>query len=576
MSPLNFLIQSTTQVQDALTPRHGTLSITRGKADQHGQKKRDMETPGCFMFSIKGSVPHLTPDTMRLQSYGGVSVSLEQLLQADQPLSFDSKWPTGGFTLANYLHLEDYILLCDQRDPSYTFPSLSPTTSSSDASTRKVGANTDRHVHLSTPKGVRPLTLENYLKVVRQYRPDIMVAMADNLRYDRGRQDVKFKDTRPDQKKVRKSIDRTLKWLDQILQEREGKDGMLQDRTIEKEKKERKERRDKRRAATAEGREQQDDEPPSPVRVPEIATEAWEDVALFAHVQGGDFEEERIRSAVETGERKGLNGFIIDAGSVALSTSSESDKEAIWKDITVSLKHLPPEKPKMVYGVHAPEDILRAVQLGADLFDTSYPYQLTEDGKASLYHFGPSAPPPSAGAIDSNNRWLNMWDEEHSDQFVPLLEGCECYACHGGRHTRAYINHLLKTHEMLATVLLMSHNMFQYAKFFTDVRESIKTGTLDVYTTKFDKQYGVEPLRTSEKHPAQLIVEAALTKRNQRLEVAEPGLVEAIVGGASIIHTDDAINEVAVKKRPEEETTVSKEHDSKKMKKNDKDSILSE
>lgn len=125
------------------------------------------------------------------------------------------------------------------------------------------------------------------------------------------------------------------------------------------------------------------------------------------------------------------------------------------------------------------EDVLRSIALGADLFDTSYPFLLTEDGKASLFSFGSATAPTfnsisnstsTTASIDTatasleatsisnnaaNNRWINLWDDEHADKFVPIMEGCECYACKGGRHTRAYINHLLKAHEMLATVLLM-------------------------------------------------------------------------------------------------------------------------
>lgn len=101
------------------------------------------------------------------------------------------------------------------------------------------------------------------------------------------------------------------------------------------------------------------------------------------------------------------------------------------------------------------EDVLKSIALGADLFDTSYPFQLTEDGKASLFSFGTL----SADNTSTNKRWINLWDDEHADKFVPLSEECECYACKGGRHTRAYINHLLKAHEMLATVLLMRYGI---------------------------------------------------------------------------------------------------------------------
>ena len=38
------------------------------------------------------------------------------------------------------------------------------------------------------------------------------------------------------------------------------------------------------------------------------------------------------------------------------------------------------------------------------------------------------------------------------DDFNPVLEGCCCYCCQN--HTRAYINHLLNTKELLANVLL--------------------------------------------------------------------------------------------------------------------------
>jgi hypothetical protein len=80
MSPLKFDVHASSS--EFAAARLGRLSIS--KADQHGTDqtgtKRVIETPGCFMNSIKGSVPHLTPDNLRLQDYGGISVFLEQIL----------------------------------------------------------------------------------------------------------------------------------------------------------------------------------------------------------------------------------------------------------------------------------------------------------------------------------------------------------------------------------------------------------------------------------------------------------------------------------------------------------------
>jgi queuine/archaeosine tRNA-ribosyltransferase len=310
------------------------------------------------------------------------------------------------------------------------------------------------------------VSLDEYLNIVRQYRPDIMVSLTDHITETK----------EPDQRRVRKSSDRTLKWLDQILLERQGQDGRIEDRKKEEEKKRKKAKKEKRRNAP-QGQQQQEDEQDIdlPVDVQPIATEPWTDVAVFAHVQGAHYEEERIWSAKETAKRDGVDGFIVNVNSLISTTS----KDEALKNIQVSLEHLPSKKPKLVYGIQAPgkagkfvgpsyglwawlltslfrvflEDVLKAVALGVDLFDTSYPYQLTEDGKASLYFFGDN--PYSSSDNNNNDRWINLWDEEHKDKFVPIMKGCECCACKGGKHTRAYINHLLKAHEMLATVLLM-------------------------------------------------------------------------------------------------------------------------
>ncbi|KAF9437754.1 Queuine tRNA-ribosyltransferase subunit qtrtd1 [Entomortierella beljakovae] len=543
MSPMKFEIHST-KPESHSTARRGTLYITNASHINENTPKRVIETPGCFMSSIKGSVQHLTPDNVRLQDFGGINVSLEQILHPDQPASFSSKWPSKSFSLADYLCLRDIILFCDLRDYSSISSSLLPTLPQTDSTTRKISPNTDRHVNLSTLKGTRPLTLDDYLSVVRQYRPDIMVAMADNFvesgvksKENKNRDAVTESNTdsssrvEADEKRTRKSIDRTLKWLDQILLERQGRDGRIEDRKAEEEKKRKKENKEKLKGVKQDPavQDQQGQQPQiDSIKVQEVETEPWLDVALFAHVQGGQHDVERIRSATETSKRD-VDGFLIDLGPY---NNKNNNKEMRLAHIKTSVEHLQAQKPRMVYGIQAPEDVLKAVALGVDIFDTSYPYILTEEGKASLYYLGPNPNGHSSRSTPAspsdNNRWINLWDDEHSDKFVPILDGCGCYACKDGKHTRAYINHLLKAHEMLASVLLMSHNMFQYSRFFATVREAVKEGVLEKYTRDFTDKFGVEPVRTGEKHKAQIVVEEALTKRNQRLNIAESGVVDAI------------------------------------------------
>jgi hypothetical protein len=57
--------------------------------------------------------------------------------------------------------------------------------------------------------------------------------------------------------------------------------------------------------------------------------------------------------------------------------------------------------------------------------------------------------------------------------------------------------------------------MYQYSKFFSNVRQSIQDGSFEQYSASFVEQFGSEPERTGEIHAAQAIVEAALSKRNR-------------------------------------------------------------
>ncbi|KAF8943902.1 Queuine tRNA-ribosyltransferase subunit qtrtd1 [Haplosporangium gracile] len=518
----NSTIAITTSATTSLANANGSANEHNHVADNKEPIKRVIETPGCFMHTVKGTVSHLTPDTMRLQGFGGVHVSIEQLLQDHQPGGFD-KWP---FTLSKFLNLQDMILLCDLRDPSRHV---------------KVPVNSDRYVAIKTHKGVRQLTLEEYLKVVHAYQPDIVAAMADQITdadasapgtgrgsVSEGEAEVEAQgspSSGPGLKRVRRSVDRSLKWLDQILLDRQGMDAFVADRAADEAKR----RKMKKTSGTqshgsTHGVDTQTQETQKLDLVTEKTTTVaprtpWPGVSMFAHVLGSHVEQERVRSAQETARREAVDGFIVDTNPL-----QGFSKETILNLLKVSLNHLPADKPRMIYGLQTPEDVLKSIALGADLFDTSYPFHLTEDGKASLYSFGSNNnlnssttntnnnPTPGEASI---NRWINLWDDEHANKFVPLLEGCGCYACKGGRHTRAYINHLLKAHEMLATVLLMSHNMYQYSKFFANIRQSIQDGTFEQHSASFVEQFGSEPERTGEIHAAQAVVEAVLSKWNR-------------------------------------------------------------
>ena len=70
----------------------------------------------------------------------------------------------------------------------------------------------------------------------------------------------------------------------------------------------------------------------------------------------------------------------------------------------------------------------------------------------------------------------------------PLDPECDCYACKN--YTRAYIRHLVKTNEILATRLLSIHNIYFLTKLMERVRIEIEHDNLLGFKNEFYAKYG--------------------------------------------------------------------------------------
>lgn len=126
-----------------------------------------------------------------------------------------------------------------------------------------------------------------------------------------------------------------------------------------------------------------------------------------------------------------------------------------------------------------PEEVLSAVASGVDVMEGSYPLAATQAGWALSFQVDP----PTEGAVPavdaSVNAVVNLWSREFAEDGRPLVEGCGCFACSG--YTRAYVHHLLETHEMLAGVLLELHNTHHWLRFMAAMRAAIVGGRFELY-----------------------------------------------------------------------------------------------
>jgi queuine tRNA-ribosyltransferase subunit QTRTD1 len=142
--------------------------------------------------------------------------------------------------------------------------------------------------------------------------------------------------------------------------------------------------------------------------------------------------------------------------------------------------------PRLSFHVPAsPQELLRQISLGMDLFTIPFISSATDAGIALEFTF----PPPQQAEASSTRQSLgiDMWHSEHALSVIPLSKNCTCYAC--TKHHRAYIQHLLSAKEMLGWVLIQIHNHAILSTFFASIRASIEAGTFEADVAAFEAFY---------------------------------------------------------------------------------------
>ncbi len=182
--------------------------------------------------------------------------------------------------------------------------------------------------------------------------------------------------------------------------------------------------------------------------------------ALFGIVQGGVYADLRQRS-VEGLLQIGFDGYAI--GGLAVGESADERDRTLQQ----TLLGLPKDRPRYLMGVGRPEDIVAAVCRGIDMFDCVMPTRNARNGFLFTHH----------GTLRIRNA------RYATDQRV-IEDGCDCHACRNG-FSRAYLRHLDRCNEILASVLATQHNLTYYHRLMNDLREAISTGKLADFVTKF-------------------------------------------------------------------------------------------
>ncbi len=175
--------------------------------------------------------------------------------------------------------------------------------------------------------------------------------------------------------------------------------------------------------------------------------------ACFGIVQGGVFADLRKRSA-EALIEIGFNGYAV--GGLAVGEG----QSAMFDTLDATLPHLPTDRPHYLMGVGKPDDILGAVLRGIDMFDCVLPTRSGRNGQAFT----------SVGT-------LNLRNARYAGEDGPLDPACACPACRS--YSRAYLHHVVKAGEIIASMLLSWHNVMFFQDLMRAIRDAIRAGEIE-------------------------------------------------------------------------------------------------
>jgi queuine tRNA-ribosyltransferase len=183
---------------------------------------------------------------------------------------------------------------------------------------------------------------------------------------------------------------------------------------------------------------------------------------LFGIVQGGRFSDLRQRSLHELQEI-GFDGYALGGLSVG------EEKQVMHEVMDACSEQLPADHPRYIMGIGTPEDLVEAVWRGYDMFDCVMPTRNARNGML----------------FTSQGR-LNIKRKQFEEDQGPLDPACDCYVCQN--YSRAYLRHLFRTGEILASMLNTHHNIAWYLNLMARMREAIKQDRFEAFRKEFYHQ----------------------------------------------------------------------------------------
>jgi len=184
---------------------------------------------------------------------------------------------------------------------------------------------------------------------------------------------------------------------------------------------------------------------------------------LFGIAQGGIYNDLREISM------KFIATLDFDGIAIGGLAIGETNAE-MYHALQAQLPFLPENKMHYLMGLGSPPDIVKAISLGMDCFDSIFPTRNARHG--TIFTFDGT---------------LRLFKPEYGTDFSPIEKDCPCITCKN--YTRSFIFHQLKENEGVGYRLATYHNITFMTRLMEKIRTSLKKGTFMEFKKDFEKRY---------------------------------------------------------------------------------------
>ena len=180
-------------------------------------------------------------------------------------------------------------------------------------------------------------------------------------------------------------------------------------------------------------------------------------------IQGGTNEKLRKMSAEDLLE---LDAKMYAIGGLAVG----EPKEEMLNTVEFLDSIMPKNKPRYLMGVGTPEDLVKCISNGVDMFDCVIPTRNGRNGQL-FTRFGK----------------INIKNAKYKNDLTPIDE-LNNYEI-SQKYTKAYLHHLFNTKEILGCRIATQHNLSFYNNLIKEIHTAIKNDNYLNWSKQFIKDY---------------------------------------------------------------------------------------